>query len=322
MNVHDGTASVEESTSPVAALQDVTMRFRGHTALDNVSVAFADNVITGLLGRNGAGKTTMMQLLAGHLVPTSGRIEVFGTNPYENESVLQRMSLVKENQRYPEYFRVVDAMSSAAMLFPNWDAAYAQSLVQDFGLPLTRRIKKLSRGMLSAVGIVIGLASRAQLTFFDEPYLGLDAVARQLFYDRLIADYAENPRTIVLSTHLIEEIADLLEHVVLIDRGTILADADADELRASAISVSGHESQIDRFLVGREVLRREGSGRLSRAVVRAQGLQDRAEASALGLEVGAVSLQQLVVSLTNHAATIGPASDDSSASADLEEVSL
>ncbi|MEJ7772795.1 MAG: ABC transporter ATP-binding protein [Geodermatophilaceae bacterium] len=177
----------------IAAVREVTMRFRGHTALHNVSATFEENVITGLLGRNGAGKTTMMQLLAGHLVPTSGNIEVFGGNPYENESVLQRMSLVKENQKYPEYFRVADAMSAAAMLFPNWDAGYAKSLVADFDLPQKRRIKKLSRGMLSAVGIVIGLASRAPLTFFDEPYLGLDAVARQMFYDRLIADYAENP---------------------------------------------------------------------------------------------------------------------------------
>lgn len=185
-------------TNQVAGLHEVTMRFRGHTALDNVTVSFQENVITGLLGRNGAGKTTTMQLLAGHLRPSSGQVEVFGANPYENESVLRRMSLVKESQKYPDYFRVTDAMSTAAMLFPRWDAEFANSLLADFELPIRRRIRKLSRGMLSAVGIVIGLASRAPLTFFDEPYLGLDAVSRQLFYDRLIGDYAEHPRTIVL----------------------------------------------------------------------------------------------------------------------------
>jgi len=317
MNV-DGTLPSAEESRPVATMHEVTMRFRGHTALDNVSVAFQENVITGLLGRNGAGKTTMMQLMAGHLVPTSGQVEVFGANPYENESVLARMSLVKENQKYPEYFRVTDALSAAAMLFPNWDAAFAQSLLADFDLPEKRRIKKLSRGMLSAVGIVIGLASRAPITFFDEPYLGLDAVARQMFYDRLLADYAENSRTIVLSTHLIEEIADLLEHVVLLDRGRILADAGADDLRASAISVSGRSDQIDRFAAGRDLLRREGAGQLSRAVVRVQSRDDRTEADALGLEVAPVSLQHLVVSLTSHGeATIPPSAD----SADLEEVS-
>jgi len=313
--------AAEEPMRPAAAVHDVTMRFREHNALDGVSVDFEENVITGLLGRNGAGKTTMMQLLAGHLLPTSGRVEVFGTNPYENESALQQMSLVKENQKYPEYFRVIDAMSAAAMLFPNWDAAYAESLLTDFDLPRKRRIKKLSRGMLSVVGIVIGLASRAPLTFFDEPYLGLDAVARQMFYDRLIADYSEHPRTIVLSTHLIEEIADLLEHVVLIERGRLLADADADDLRARALSVSGRSERVDQFLVGRDLLRREGVGQLSRAVVGGRGRHDRDEATALGLEVEAVSLQQLVVALTNHAGAISPANPSSSEPADLEEVS-
>jgi ABC-2 type transport system ATP-binding protein len=93
--------------------------------------------------------------------------------------------------------------------------------------------------MTSAVGIVIGLASRAPVTLFDEPYLGLDAVARQLFYDRLLADYAEHPRTVVLSTHLIEEIAPLLERVLLIDRGRVLLDADAEALGGSAVTVTG-----------------------------------------------------------------------------------
>ena len=133
--------------------------------------------------------------------------------------MLSRLCFIKEGQRYPDQFRVCDAVAAAAAVFPAWDADLAAQLIADFELPPKRAIKKLSRGMTSAVGIVLGLASRAPVTLFDEPYLGLDAVARQLFYDRLLADYAEHPRTIVLSTHLIEEISDLLEHVLLIDRG-------------------------------------------------------------------------------------------------------
>src|SRR6201746_2103618 len=101
-------------------------------------------------------------------------------------------------------------------------------MLSDFRLPTNRRIKKLSRGQLSAVGVIVGLASRAPLTFFDEPYLGLDAVARQLFYDRLLADYAEHPRTVVLSTHLIDEISNLLENVLVLDHGRLTLDAPAD----------------------------------------------------------------------------------------------
>ena len=87
--------------------------------------------------------------------------------------------------------------------------------------------------MRSAVGIVIGLAARAELTLFDEPYAGLDAVARQLFYDRLLADFAEHPRTVLLSTHLVDETADLLEHVVMLDRGRVVLDAPADDVRGT-----------------------------------------------------------------------------------------
>lgn len=307
-------------SNAVASMHGVTMRFRGHTALDNVSVGVKENTITGLLGRNGAGKTTLMQLLAGHRVPTSGRIEVFGANPYENESVLQRMCLAKENQKYPDNFRICDALSVADMLYADWDADFANSLLADYELPLKRPIKKLSRGMLSAVGIVIGMASRAPLTFFDEPYLGLDAVARQMFYDRLIADYAENPRTILLSTHLIEEVADLLENVLVIDRGRILLDSDTDTLRSSALSVSGRGDKVDEFVRGRNLLRREQFGQLSRAVVRIDGRAEHQEATALGLDVAPVSLQHLIVSLTNHAVAGSPTS--SSDHADLEEVSL
>jgi ABC-2 type transport system ATP-binding protein len=172
----------------VATVHDVTMGFGEHTALADISTSIQQDSITGLLGRNGAGKTTLMQLLTGHRVPTRGRIEVLGADPYEDDGVLSRICFIKEGQRYPDHFRVRDALHSAAMVFPQWDGELAASLLADFDLPARRPVKKLSRGMTSAVGIVIGLASRAPITLFDEPYLGLDAVARQLFYDRLIAD--------------------------------------------------------------------------------------------------------------------------------------
>jgi ABC-2 type transport system ATP-binding protein len=281
-----------------ATLQDVTMRFRGHTALEGVSTAVEQGSITGLLGRNGAGKTTLLQLLTGHRVPTSGRVEVFGRSPYEDDDVLSGICFVKEGQRYPDAFRICDALSAASWLFPHWDADLAEQLLADFDLPRRRTVRKLSRGMNSALGIVIGLASRAPLTLFDEPYLGLDAVARQLFYDRLLADYAEHPRTIVLSTHLIEEISDLLERVLLIDRGRVLLDEDADELRASALTVAGPRAAVDEFARGREVLHSEGLGGHARSVVRVAGPADEADAARAGLTTEPTTLQRLVVALS------------------------
>ena len=303
--------------SAVATLHDVTMQFREHTALDGVTTAFEQDAITGLLGRNGAGKTTLMQLLTGHRVPTTGRIEVFGARPYENDTVLSRMCFIKEGQRYPDHFRVRDALDAAAMLFPAWDADLALSLLRDFDLPAKRPVKKLSRGMTSAVGIIIGLASRAEVTLFDEPCLGLDAVARQLFYDRLLADYAEHPRTVVLSTHLIEEIASLLERVLLIDRGRVLLDADAESLRGSALTLTGPLDKVATFAGRHELLHTESLGGHSRAVVRLLGGADGEDARAAGLTSEPTNLQQLMVALSLHTAQ----AESSDRTDDLEEVS-
>jgi ABC-2 type transport system ATP-binding protein len=299
--------------SAVATLDAVTMRFRGHIALTDVTTAIEADTITGLLGRNGAGKTTLMQLLTGHRVPTAGRVEVFGRSPYEDDDVLSRTCFIKESQRYPDHYRVCDAVSAAARLYPAWDHDLATTLLADFDLPAKRQIKKLSRGMTSAVGIVLGLASRAPVTLFDEPYLGLDAVARQLFYDRLLSDYAQHPRTVVLSTHLIEEISDLLEHVLLIDRGRVLLDADAETLRATALTVSGPARQVATFGSVHEVLHTESMAGQARAVVRTGSAGDRRVATDLGLTVEPTSIQQLVVALSRttagQAATTAPTTD-------------
>ena len=293
-----------------ATLEGVTMRFRGHTALADVTTEVQADTITGLLGRNGAGKTTLMQLLTGHRVPTTGQVRVLGEAPFENDAVLSRLCFIREGQRYPDHFRVCDALGAAAMLYPDWDADLAEQLVTDFELPRKRQIKKLSRGMNSAVGIVLGLASRAPVTLFAEPYLGLDAVARQLFYDRLLADYAENPRTIVLSTHLIEEISDLLEHVLLIDHGRVLLDADAETLRASALTVTGPARQVATFGSAHQLLTTESMAGQSRAVVRTRTTTAHREATELGLAVERTPLQQLVVGMSLAATRTAPAAVD------------
>jgi ABC-2 type transport system ATP-binding protein len=261
-----------------------------------------ENAIYGLLGRNGAGKTTLMQILTGQNFPTSGAVEVLGKPPYENDAVLSDVCFVKESQSYPDAYTVRHTLRAAALLFPDWDEAYAQSLVDDFRLPRKRRVGRLSRGMRSALGVVIGLASRARLTFFDEPYLGLDAVARQLFYDRLLADYADHPRTVVLSTHLIDEVADLIEHVLVLDNGRLIVNDDAENLRGQVVMVTGPAEAVDQFAGAHTVLHQVRMGPVARATVRGSVDGDRPSAAELGLEVEPVSLQQLVVRLTSGTA--------------------
>jgi ABC-2 type transport system ATP-binding protein len=282
----------------IVTVRGLTKRYAQVTAVDDASFSIREHTITGLLGRNGAGKTTIMNLLTGQEFPTSGSIEVFGANPLENASVLSRVAFIKESQKYPDEFRPVDVFKSAPWFFEYWDAEFAAKLVDDFRLPLKRKIKKLSRGQLSAVGVIVGLASRAPLTFFDEPYLGLDAVARQRFYDLLLKDYAEHPRTVILSTHLIDEVSNLLEHVLLIDQGRIIVDQDADSLRGTATTVVGKASAVDAFVAGRDILHRDAIGGLASVSVSGLTAEERKQAASAGLELAPVSLQQLVIRLT------------------------
>lgn len=286
-------------TRTVVRASGLTKRYGSFTAVDAVDLALEENRIYGLLGRNGAGKTTVMQMLTGQIFPNAGELDVFGRTPAEHAEVLRRICFIAESQRYPEDFTPAHVFKAAPWFFENWDAEFAEQLVSDFRLPVKRRIKKLSRGQLSAVGVIVGLASRAPLTFFDEPYLGLDAVARHIFYDRLLEDYAEHPRTVVLSTHLIDEVANLLEHVILIDQGRILLDRDAEEVRGSATTVAGARAAVEAFVADRPVIGREGIGGLASVTIDGRlSPTDRMRAAEVGLELAPVSLQQLIIHMT------------------------
>lgn len=283
----------------VVEIKQLEKAYGSFKAVQNVHFSIQKNKIYGLLGRNGAGKTTLMKMITAQIFPTSGDIKVFGENPFENSKVLNQICFIKESQQYPINFTVQDVLDVSKSLFPNWNNDLAYSLISDFNLPLKRRIKKLSRGMLSSVGIVIGLASRAPLTVFDEPYLGLDAVSRGIFYDRLMEDYVKNPRTIILSTHLIDEVSNLLEHVLVIKDGELMIDQDAEELRGMAYTVTGRSAQVEAYLAGKEIVHQEPFGGLLSATVIGNGnSSDQKQAETCGLEVTPVSLQQLIIYLT------------------------
>ncbi|TVX88126.1 ABC transporter ATP-binding protein [Paenibacillus agilis] len=287
--------------SDIIELQRLTKSYGSVTAIRDLTLRLAPNKIYGLLGRNGAGKTTLLHMLTAQLFASSGEVKVLGEDPFENESVLRQMCFIKESQKYPETYRVMDVLKVASVLFPNWDGDYANMLVNDFELPLKRNIRKLSRGMLSALGVIVGLASRAPITIFDEPYLGLDAVARGIFYDRLLEDYEEHPRTIILSTHLIDEASKILEHVVLLEQGDVLINEDVDQLRERAFTVVGTTAKVEGFLMGKNVVHLEEFGGLLKAtLVNSREAGDcRQQAQELELEVVPLSLQQLIVYLTN-----------------------
>lgn len=270
-------------------------RYGDHQALSGVTFDVGTPCITGLVGRNGAGKTTLLRILAGQELATAGRMHVFGAEPLENDAVLRRMILVREDQTYPD-LRVRQVISAASLLYPRWDVELAGTLLDVYELPVSRPVKKLSRGMRTALGIVIGLACRADITLFDEPYAGLDAVARELFYDQLLTDYTEHPRCIVLSTHLVDEVADLLDRVLIMDRGRLVLDTLTDDLRGAATTVSGPVRNVQQFIAGRPTMGRRTIGAQAKAVMLGRlDDRDRELAGHLHLRLEHVTLQQLAV---------------------------
>lgn len=277
-------------------VRGVTRSFRKTTALNNVSFEVPEGSICGLLGRNGAGKTTLMALISGQDKPTSGEVLVNGHAPFENANTLTQISYIRDNQRYPDDYKLKHILRIAPAFAPRWNATLAQELVDGFRIPEKTAIKKLSRGQLSSVAIVLGLASQAPITLFDEPYLGLDVAARHFFYDILIREIAETPRTILFSTHLIEEAESLFDHVALIEAGEIVLAGDPDDVRAGAYVASGIGAGIDSFLASRLVLSSQAVGVMKSAIV-GEPLSAAAEEDARrqGVQLTAATLQDLVV---------------------------
>src|SRR5690554_3628804 len=202
-------------------LEGVTKVFEKTTAIDNVSLEIENGKIYGLIGRNGAGKTTLLKLLANQLQPTAGIIKKGDTLLRYSDELTTQICLAREtiNIKGILNFNARKIFDFASRIYPEWDSDYCHRLIKEFDLDIKKKYIKLSKGMHTLIGLIIGLASRAPLTLFDEPYVGVDPVYRELFYELLISDYENNKRTIIISSHLINELENLFERVLIIDKG-------------------------------------------------------------------------------------------------------
>ena len=236
------------------------------TALDDVNLALEPDRIYGLLGRNGSGKTTLLNIIAKSLFPKAGRVKMFGAEAFERPSVLNKLCYVREKNLAPPGARARDILMGCRQAYPNWDEKYARDLVGMFDLNINKKYKQLSRGMESTLGLIIGLASRAELTVFDEPSLGLDPAARGLFYDEVRRDMDKHPRTAVISTHLIDEVSRLFDEVIIINKGRILAFNTVEALLSGYISLTGPLELIEGAMSGLRILRADELGGIARVI--------------------------------------------------------
>jgi ABC-2 type transport system ATP-binding protein len=275
-------------------VSNLSKKFGEKYALDHVSFTLEDNKIVGLLGRNGAGKTTFMNLLSGQMMPTSGEIKINGENPFDNQELTESICLIKEANNFPRELKIKDVLKIYSFFYPSWDNAFALELLEAFHLTPDLKIKSLSKGMESALGITAGLASRAPITVFDEPYIGMDAPARKLFYDILLEDYEEYPRTIIFSTHLIDEVSLMFEEVIILQEGTVVMQENSEVIREQTVAVSGPVDKVDLFLQDKKVIDRKEL--VGNAVAYTYGTHE--EAHAAGLEAEGIPIQELMILLT------------------------
>jgi ABC-2 type transport system ATP-binding protein len=278
----------------------LTKTFGRTTAVSNMSFTLAPNKITGLIGRNGAGKTTLLKLIAGYLLPSAGSIQVFSENPFNNIKVSANMIFVDENMVLPASMNLGEILASAGSFYANWDHKLAVGLCTYFNLHLGQYHSKLSKGMRSVFNAILGLAARCPLTIFDEPTTGMDAAVRKDFYRALLKDFMQHPRTVILSSHLLNEIDDILDDILLIKDGEKCLHLPIHELKEYAVGLQGKEETIAKMAGKAEVLYRKKLGINSMYMaVRNQFTEEELQKARLrGVAISPVTADDLCMYLT------------------------
>jgi len=282
--------------------QELTKYFGKNRILNEMSFSIQENTITGIIGRNGAGKTSLLKTIAGYWRSSAGEIKVFGHDPFNSLEVSANCIMIDDGMYFQETLGLWDIFEWAEAFYPNWDQGLAERLFAYFQFQRYWAHHNLSKGNKSTFNMIVGLASRCALTIFDEPTIGMDASVRADFYRALLKDYLAHPRTILLSSHHLEEVEHLLEDVMLIDQGTCKLHMPIDELQMYAISIEGPADLIREWTDGCETMHEQKNEleRLHRIVLRNTISGEALEAlNSKGVEVAKVSAADVCIYSTN-----------------------
>ncbi|MEH7384376.1 ABC transporter ATP-binding protein [Bacillus sp. JJ1521] len=281
-------------------VQNVSKLYGGIKALDQLTFTIEPNTITGVIGRNGAGKTTLLKIIAGFYPVSSGDVRVFSENPFNNLKVSSNLIFVDDNMAFPPWLNLAEILKASASFYPNWDRELAKRLFDYFDLNPKQLHHHLSKGMKSTFNMIIGLSSRCPITIFDEPTTGMDAAIRKDFYKALLKDYIAHPRTILFSSHLLNEIDSILENVLLIRNGSVALHVPIDDLKEYAVGLRGKTDVIEQITKGMEVIYVEdiGNDYIYSVVKDIYPETTWLEAKKLGIELSPVATDDLCVYLT------------------------
>jgi ABC-2 type transport system ATP-binding protein len=225
------------SAEAVIAVSGLSRHFGPKLALDDVSVFVPRGSVMGLVGENGAGKTTLIKHLLGSLQAQTGRVRVFGLDPVlDPVGVLGRVGYLSERRDLPGWMRVDEYMRYTQAFYPGWDEAYAGQLLEQFRLDPAQKIKTLSQGQQAKMGLLTSLAYRPELLILDEPSSGLDPVVRRDILEAIIRLVAEEGRTVLFSSHLLDEVERVADHVIMLQRGRVVLNGRTEDVRGGHIS--------------------------------------------------------------------------------------
>jgi len=220
-------------SNAVIEINSLCRRFRKHTALDRVNLQLERGTVLGLVGENGAGKTTLIKHLLGLFKAQSGTVRVFGMDPIQHpREVLSRIGFLSEDRDMPEWMTIRQYMTYTQAFYPTWDVAYADRLISQFTLDTRQKIKTLSRGQRAKVALLMALAYKPDLLLFDEPSSGLDPVVRRDMLGAIVRTIAEEGRTVMLSSHLLDEVERVADTIVMIHEGRIILSDAMEQIRA------------------------------------------------------------------------------------------
>nr|WP_300002409.1 ABC transporter ATP-binding protein [Tissierella sp.] len=280
-------------------IENLSKAYGSTQVLRDINLELEEGKIYGLLGRNGVGKTTFLNIISNLIVGDSGRVTFNGEDVYENSKALENIAIVKEDGFGIGDIKVRELFKSARIVYKNWDEEYAKILIKEFKLDIKKNYSKLSRGNKTIVGLIIGLASRAPLTLFDEPSLGLDAAFRYKFYNLLLEDAETNPRTVIISTHLIDEVTNLFEEVIILKDEEVYLKEEVEKLMEDAYFLSGKLENMKKVIASKRVISKEEFGTIN--IVGIFDSLSKEEKDLLkenAIEISAIPLQKLFVLLT------------------------
>ena len=283
----------------IVKVKNVSKNYGEKKVLDDISIEFEENKIYGLLGRNGAGKTTLLNLITDRISLDVGKITIDDEDVYENDMALEKVYYMTEKNLYPDDYKIKDVFKWTKVFYQNFDNEYALQLSRKFDIDINKKIKNLSTGYNTVCKIITTLASGAEILIFDEPVLGLDANHREIFYKELMKNYIEHPKTIILSTHIIEEVSNLLEKVIIIKNNKIITSDNCDELLEKSYTVSGLSQNVDKFIKSKKAVNSEEIAAFKEVTILGKlNSEDKILADQLELKFSKVQLQKLFIYLT------------------------